>query len=202
MNDFILAAALVSTLVWAPQARADRPHSRPLEAVGVVTPNPPGGWPLPPASAELLLAVASGVSLVDTARDTLRSALGSDGAQAIGLNHPGFPSPCERAFAAACWEKNARASIAQLGAIEEHSQAQEIEWARSMVPPEGIRFRGGRVLTGELAVRWILAHPADFDLELAHRKALKSQARASLAKVLRSAAADARATEHACRVGR
>lgn len=202
MKEYLLAAALVSAFVCPSQARADQPLNRDIGTARVETVTPPGGWPLPPPAVHLLLAVASGATLFDTGRVTLRAALGPEAAEAIGLDHPGYPSPCERALAAAYCEKNARTLVVQLDAIEEESRAQEIRWARSMVPSEGIRFRGGRVLTGDLAVRWILAHPADFDPDLAHRKALKSQARASLAKILRSAVADARAAERACRAGR
>jgi hypothetical protein len=202
MNAFLLAIAFVSVLVCAPQARADQSPSRRIEDPSVATATPPGGWPLSPPAVHLLLAVASGVTLVDTGRATLRAALGPEASEAIGLDHRGYPSPCERAMAAAYNEKNARTLVAQLEAIEEEGRAQEIQWARSMVPHDGIRFRGGRVLTGDSAVHWILAHPSDFDPELAHRRALKFSARASLAKVLRSAVADARTTKRACRLGR
>jgi len=202
MKDFLLATVFVSAFVCPPQARADRSPSRKIEAASVVTATPPGGWPLPQPAVQLLLAVASGATLFDASRATLRAALGPEAAEAIGLDHPGYPSPCERGMAAAYYEKNVRTLVAQLDAIEEEGRAQEIQWARSMVPPEGIRFRGGRGLTGDSAVRWILAHPGDFDPELAHRKALKSSARASLAKLLHNAVADTRAAERACRVGR
>jgi hypothetical protein len=202
MAKLLLVAVLVGGFVRTPEARGDQPTSRAPNATQAVTITPPGGWPLPTAVVHLLLAVASGATLFETPRDTLRGALGQEVARTIGLDHPGYPSPCERAMAAALYEKNARTLVAQLEATEEESRAQEIQWARSMVPPEGIRFRGGRVLTGDAAVRWILAHPGDFDPDLAHRKALRSDARASLTRVLRDAVANSRAAERACRVGR
>jgi hypothetical protein len=150
----------------------------------------------------LLLLVATGGTLFDSGRTTLRDTLGPEAAKAIGLDHPGYPSPCERAMAAAYWEANARAQAATLEAAEQQSHAQEVQWATAMIPAGGLRFRGGRVLTGDSAVRWILAHPADFDPELAHRLVLKSRARASITKFLRTAVADARSAERACRAGR
>jgi hypothetical protein len=163
---------------------------------------PPGTPPLTEANTKLLIAVAGGASLFDSKRDELRAALGPETARAIGLDHPGFPSPCERAVAAAYYEEELRTMVGELDAVEKQAHDQEVQWAASMVPAEGIRFRDGRVLRGDSAVRWILAHPGDFDPELAHRQVLKTQARASLTKVLRKAGADARAAKRACRVGR
>jgi hypothetical protein len=200
VNHFLVVALLISS--YAAQARAETPSS-PDSAAGLAKAvTPPGGWPLSTHAGELLLTVANGVTLFDEPRNDLRAALGPEAGSAIGLDHPGFPSPCERAVAADLFEINLRVELARLDAAEQESRAQEIEWAKSMIPAEGLRFRGGRVLTGDAAIRWILAHPADFDPNLAHRQVLKSQARAAFTKMLRMAAADVRAANRACRVGR
>lgn len=197
---------VILVVTCAVQARAELPTGVPeyseFQAARAGITTPPTSWPLPKAAGELLLAVASGVTLFDDGRATLRATLGPQAARAIGLDHPGYPAPCERAMAAAYREADARAAVAELEALEEKSHAQEVEWATAMIPAGGIRFRGGRVLTGDSAVRWILAHPADFDPDLAHRLTLKARARAALTKLVRTAVADARSAERACRTGR
>ena len=202
----LVAGLVVVVVVYGVQSRADLPAGVPESseflAVRAGRTRPPTSWPLPKAVGELLLLVASGGTLFDAGRATLRATLGTEAARAIGLDHPGYPAPCERAMAAAYREADARASVAELDALEEQSHAQEVEWATAMIPAGGIRFRGGRVLTGDSAVRWILAHPADFDPDLAHRFALKSRARVALTKLVRTAVADARSAERACRTGR
>src|SRR5450432_2067599 len=97
VNHLLAVVALIS--ICAVPARAETPASE-SDAPRAGAATPPGGWPLPTPAAHLLLTVAGGVTLFDEPRNDLRAALGPDAGKAVGLDHPGFPSPCERATAA------------------------------------------------------------------------------------------------------
>lgn len=116
----------------------------------------------------LLDYVVDGVDLLPEPRENLRAIISPELAASIGLNHPGFPRPCERAIAASAVLEMLRTF--QNGFTEElrEGHRQTIEMARALVPPNGLVV-GRRTLTGDSAVTWVLSHPVKYSFALADR---------------------------------
>lgn len=145
----------------------------------------------------LLEMVVDGVDLLPEPREKLRAAVAPEVAPGIGLDHRGFPRPCERANAAGVLVQAISALQDELGDLLAQSRAQATEEARALVPSAGLVV-GRRTLTGAQAVDWILAHPAKYSFSLADRRTLDRQAIAAVDRVVQGATKSIKAAVRSC----
>jgi hypothetical protein len=158
-----------------------------------------GANKLPDALHDVMMLsyVVDGVDLLPEPRKNLRAIISPELAAAIGLNHPGFPRPCERAIAASTVLD--MLGTFQNGFAEElrEGHRQTIEMARAVVPPKGLVV-GRRTLTGDTAVSWVLSHPVKYSFALADRVTVEKHTVDSIDRLTNDFVKSCKAAVRAC----